>query len=127
MFPAPFSECVRVARGRQRRRTVHVPKDRVEHGPRRLGESRYQLAEFAVEVAQKQQGLFTQQREARVVNCSERILDFEKIGHHADRKSTRLNSSHEWISYAVFCLKKKKKTQAARSCTKKQKKIQKTT
>src|SRR5207247_9868878 len=24
-----------------------------------------------------------------------------------DRKSTRLNSSHEWISYAVFCLKKK--------------------
>src|SRR6266536_5763558 len=27
----------------------------------------------------------------------------------SDRKSTRLNSSHEWISYAVFCLKKKKK------------------
>src|SRR5207247_9870010 len=26
-----------------------------------------------------------------------------------DRKSTRLNSSHEWISYAVFCLKKKNK------------------
>src|SRR3712207_8065813 len=28
---------------------------------------------------------------------------------HADRKSTRLNSSHANISYAVFCLKKKKK------------------
>src|SRR5438105_6328132 len=27
-----------------------------------------------------------------------------------DRKSTRLNSSHEWISYAVFCLKKKRKS-----------------
>src|SRR5207247_1672207 len=26
---------------------------------------------------------------------------------YRDRKSTRLNSSHEWISYAVFCLKKK--------------------
>ena len=26
-----------------------------------------------------------------------------------DRKSTRLNSSHGYISYAVFCLKKKKK------------------
>src|SRR5256884_3511149 len=26
----------------------------------------------------------------------------------ADRKSTRLNSSHRYISYAVFCLKKKK-------------------
>src|SRR3712207_8946884 len=31
-----------------------------------------------------------------------------KLG--ADRKSTRLNSSHANISYAVFCLKKKKKT-----------------
>src|SRR5258705_9082367 len=29
----------------------------------------------------------------------------------SDRKSTRLNSSHLGISYAVFCLKKKKKTQ----------------
>src|SRR5207247_10352811 len=28
-------------------------------------------------------------------------------GDTEDRKSTRLNSSHEWISYAVFCLKKK--------------------
>src|SRR2546421_8975390 len=30
-----------------------------------------------------------------------------------DRKSTRLNSSHDQISYAVFCLKKKKKTVVA--------------
>src|SRR2546429_4397809 len=30
----------------------------------------------------------------------------------ADRKSTRLNSSHGYISYAVFCLKKKKKNQS---------------
>src|SRR3989475_5908997 len=29
-----------------------------------------------------------------------------------DRKSTRLNSSHSQISYAVFCLKKKKKNQS---------------
>src|SRR2546430_4104696 len=34
-----------------------------------------------------------------------------------DRKSTRLNSSHSQISYAVFCLKKKKQClSAARSC-----------
>src|SRR5687768_18164043 len=32
-----------------------------------------------------------------------------------DRKSTRLNSSHGYISYAVFCLKKKKKKQKARN------------
>src|SRR5438105_11630001 len=35
----------------------------------------------------------------RVINAGRR---------HQDRESTRLNSSHEWISYAVFCLKKKK-------------------
>src|SRR5437773_6107216 len=32
-----------------------------------------------------------------------------KFGDRGDRKSTRLNSSHITISYAVFCLKKKKK------------------
>src|SRR5947209_10122518 len=44
------------------------------------------------------------------------FVDFEhgmnKVVHslrEADRKSTRLNSSHANISYAVFCLKKKKK------------------
>src|SRR3712207_7789389 len=30
------------------------------------------------------------------------------VAHHVDRKSTRLNSSHANISYAVFCLKKKR-------------------
>src|SRR3712207_7958852 len=35
----------------------------------------------------------------------------------ADRKSTRLNSSHANISYAVFCLKKKKKIQLNRYMT----------
>src|SRR5690349_23699891 len=36
-----------------------------------------------------------------------------RLGHRArrDRKSTRLNSSHVEISYAVFCLKKKKNNQ----------------
>src|SRR2546422_5479377 len=33
----------------------------------------------------------------------------ERIVRDRDRKSTRLNSSHGYISYAVFCLKKKKK------------------
>src|SRR3989449_4612103 len=32
------------------------------------------------------------------------------LGPGADRKSTRLNSSHGYISYAVFCLKKKKES-----------------
>src|SRR5438105_6812065 len=41
------------------------------------------------------------------------LADIVNKGPHPlalDRKSTRLNSSHEWISYAVFCLKKKRKT-----------------
>src|SRR6266550_7054500 len=36
-----------------------------------------------------------------------------------DRKSTRLNSSHGYISYAVFCLKKKKNTQTIITSNKK--------
>src|SRR2546429_4251425 len=35
----------------------------------------------------------------------------------SDRKSTRLNSSHGYISYAVFCLKKKKTTRRHEHCT----------
>src|SRR3712207_7728712 len=37
------------------------------------------------------------------------VADPEASAAFADRKSTRLNSSHANISYAVFCLKKKKK------------------
>src|SRR5258708_24513068 len=36
------------------------------------------------------------------------LFVFEPHRHARDRKSTRLNSSHQIISYAVFCLKKKK-------------------
>src|SRR5260221_12138313 len=40
--------------------------------------------------------------------CEDRLPGPE--GHPPDRKSTRLNSSHTVISYAVFCLKKKNNT-----------------
>src|SRR2546422_8549447 len=40
-----------------------------------------------------------------LVDFRARLVD----GSFQDRKSTRLNSSHGYISYAVFCLKKKKK------------------
>src|SRR2546426_9204134 len=36
------------------------------------------------------------------------LKDGDELGIRQDRKSTRLNSSHPVISYAVFCLKKKK-------------------
>src|SRR2546430_5405560 len=40
------------------------------------------------------------------------ILERGELGTVTDRKSTRLNSSHSQISYAVFCLKKKKKQES---------------
>src|SRR2546429_3545085 len=40
---------------------------------------------------------------------NDRLFDWPECA-ASDRKSTRLNSSHGYISYAVFCLKKKKKT-----------------
>src|SRR2546426_9570575 len=43
-----------------------------------------------------------------------RALDARLKAHIGDRKSTRLNSSHLVISYAVFCLKKKKVSVADR-------------
>src|SRR5688572_31627314 len=54
-----------------------------------------------------------------------KLLDGPRLiaGRLVDRKSTRLNSSHSQISYAVFCLKKKKKkknTYRKRSITNKQ-------
>src|SRR2546428_1291451 len=59
-------------------------------------------------------------REARVPDerVGHKTLDLDasrrlqtRIEVERDRKSTRLNSSHDQISYAVFCLKKKKKDQ----------------
>src|SRR5256885_6132452 len=50
---------------------------------------------------------------ARLLRDNHYIQDFTVLDdgrHGLDRKSTRLNSSHLVISYAVFCLKKKKKT-----------------
>src|SRR2546421_3805939 len=47
-------------------------------------------------------------RLAITVQVSHRDIDRSGLGGVGDRKSTRLNSSHDQISYAVFCLKKKK-------------------
>src|SRR5258708_29606134 len=54
----------------------------------------------------KEEGLAALRRELKHVNAWGRCRAAEV--HMLDRKSTRLNSSHQIISYAVFCLKKKK-------------------
>src|SRR2546427_6955729 len=48
-------------------------------------------------------------RQARIVRRGNQHRLHEILQREEDRKSTRLNSSHSQISYAVFCLKKKKK------------------
>src|SRR3712207_7713101 len=58
--------------------------------------------------------------DVHVGDTSERVADLERRGllpldAVGDRKSTRLNSSHANISYAVFCLKKKKHRDYART------------
>src|SRR5438552_7666866 len=45
-----------------------------------------------------------------------REKDAARVRGLSDRKSTRLNSSHQIISYAVFCLKKKKKIKQLKLC-----------
>src|SRR2546422_8117650 len=68
-------------------------------------------AHGAVTVVNPDQLLFTLQDDRDVagelyVNKGRGYVEAEQ--HPVDRKSTRLNSSHGYISYAVFCLKKKK-------------------
>src|SRR2546427_8990865 len=46
--------------------------------------------------------------DARVAQSARELCLASEPLHDRDRKSTRLNSSHSQISYAVFCLKKKK-------------------
>src|SRR5947208_6494871 len=50
-------------------------------------------------------------RDQATMDATQRVGAGQRVGRHGfqDRKSTRLNSSHQIISYAVFCLKKKTK------------------
>src|SRR2546429_7241991 len=55
--------------------------------------------------SQHRTGAAAEQRPARVAALSAALYLEHRL--RVDRKSTRLNSSHGYISYAVFCLKKK--------------------
>src|SRR5256884_4207752 len=59
-------------------------------------------------------GIRTNQHVVKQVAIVEVLRSVEVDAHGSlDRKSTRLNSSHGYISYAVFCLKKKKQQQTS--------------
>src|SRR5947199_1188674 len=69
-----------------------------------------QAEEPAPESESQRHRRFRLVEERRVVQSKllERVAQLEKLRLNEDRKSTRLNSSHLGISYAVVCLKKKK-------------------
>src|SRR5262245_4062236 len=72
-------------------------------GTRPLGFYQGRTSVHSLDVVMKEQGF---------LYCADSYADelpYWVEGPHGDRKSTRLNSSHLGISYAVFCLKKKKK------------------
>src|SRR5688572_31741791 len=64
---------------------------------------------LALTGASVRRALFVVLRLAHGVDCVARVAERQRaVLRGQDRKSTRLNSSHSQISYAVFCLKKKK-------------------
>src|SRR5205814_10548801 len=67
------------------------------------------LRASAFDLALDFQGLLKSAMVARL-SGARRVYGFARDSQSQDRKSTRLNSSHLGISYAVFCLKKKTKT-----------------
>src|SRR2546430_9602841 len=58
----------------------------------------------------RQSAQIRQLRIRRRLGLTRQRSEHWRVGAALDRKSTRLNSSHSQISYAVFCLKKKNKT-----------------
>src|SRR5205085_10936946 len=69
-----------------------------------------ELERRALVAQARRDGLSVEHAEELVtIVLDERRLALRRTGRQ-DRKSTRLNSSHSQISYAVFCLKKKKNT-----------------
>src|SRR5688500_16425114 len=94
-------------RGGRRRTSVAVsPCDDRLQVFRRYDQSGRRLPGAA---SQQRQEIRVQRRLAVCVERSERLVH-RPVERPEDRKSTRLNSSHLVISYAVFCLKKKKTT-----------------
>src|SRR5438105_1581631 len=85
----------------------------------------YPVGEGLVAFSTLEQAVVGAQRIVReyAAHCQAARALAERYFDSEDRKSTRLNSSHEWISYAVFCLKKKKKNKKNKTTESKHKTI----
>ena len=67
--------------------------------------------EVSIEELLKEVATIHSEKGLRTASVGFAPIPVDAKDHSADRKSTRLNSSHVVISYAVFCLKKKKEKQ----------------
>src|SRR2546430_9442139 len=94
-----------------RRRLSDRTRSDNNHRPvRSLGSRNHDAVAFSCAVASACPGTTTpSHRRSRFSKRIDVVLFAMRL-EKRDRKSTRLNSSHSQISYAVFCLKKKKKT-----------------
>src|SRR2546426_2055605 len=89
-----------------------APFERDEPLSDKIKKERQSLEKLKGEIKEKKQKTEEAQRkEASVLQQIEEADHRIRLRREEDRKSTRLNSSHLVISYAVFCLKKKKKKQ----------------
>src|SRR3712207_2121003 len=97
--------------------TVAMDSSKSDNDHKKEEEDRLDIIQKLIEkkktdLKQKENNSYQQMEKSKiaVLNKSEESIDkFTKEKESLDRKSTRLNSSHANISYAVFCLKKKKK------------------
>src|SRR5216683_4907627 len=108
LFPATNIRHSRVSAGRRPRSSVAVPV----RGPRSrpLGELPLLRTPPPLCPPESQIRQRSLPRNVKLPECAWPSDNASARSHFfADRKSTRLNSSHDQISYAVFCLKKKKK------------------
>src|ERR1041385_7764945 len=101
------------SRSRRRRSPRSLPPGRrvasCRRNRRRQGVKKFRETASSEDSRETLKGL-----SGRVLKCRAPVTPVNpRVGHESvtecpDRKSTRLNSSHGYISYAVFCLKKKK-------------------
>src|SRR5699024_11506675 len=93
-----------------------IEKDLLTHNfPRRISSSKFPINRFKIKKIPPKMA-FPSNNESKFLDGSKKYtkikinnISSNKILNDIDRKSTRLNSSHVSISYAVFCFKKKQR------------------
>src|SRR5437660_9790834 len=92
--------CNKVLRNAPGRQTTYLKLAKLYASKGFMAEAKQNFVEYAERM----------HKAGKIQHAFAALKEFADISAERDRKSTRLNSSHVAISYAVFCLKKKKTT-----------------